>query len=461
MRFRSRLLFAGLCVLGLGLVTAVVSLPRPSDLRESANLSLFDPGHIISDGVFYDSSTMSVEDIQTFLNSKGANCSGSTCLRSYRQDTAGHAADGYCNGYQGAGQETAAVIVHKVARSCGINPQVLLVTLQKEQGLITSSGPSTTVLRKAMGYGCPDTPEGCDAQYYGFQNQVYMAARQFKLYQARPTRYGYRAGLTNTIAYYPNNPGCGSAQVYIQNQATAGLYNYTPYVPNKASLDAGYGGGDGCSSYGNRNFYNYFTDWFGSTQSNGPTAVSEKYQALRAAGMDIGARVSDVRCDLPGGGCLGSYSDGATASGIYWSKYTGAHVVRGENLERYRDLGGPGGPLGYPTGDETAAPWNTGFWVDFQHGSIYWSGGTGAWEVRGELLARWRSLGAQAGSLGYPTGGNTATANEGFSSDFQYGSLYWSSATGVKVVRGEILKAYRAAGGPGVLGYPTADEGPT
>ncbi|SFO94142.1 LGFP repeat-containing protein, partial [Geodermatophilus dictyosporus] len=445
MRLRPRLLTAGVFVLGLALVAAVVSLPSSRDLRESANLSLFDPGNIISDGVFYDSSTMGVDAIQTFLNAKGSGCTGSTCLKNYRQDTVTRAGDGYCNGYQGVGQEGAAAIIRKVAVSCGINPQVLLVTLQKEQGLITSTGPSSTILRKAMGFGCPDTPEGCDAQYYGFHNQLYMAARQFKLYQARPTRYGYRAGLTNTIAYYPNNPACGSARVYIQNQATAGLYNYTPYVPNQAALNAGYGRGDGCSSYGNRNFFNYFTDWFGTTQTSGGAAVLAKYESLRAAGVDIGAPTADVRCDLPGGGCVRSYAYGD----IYWSRYTGAHVVRGDILARYKVLGGPG-LLGYPTGDDTAAPWNTGFFVDFEHGSIYWSSATGAWEVRGEMLAKWRSLGAQAGYLGYPVGGNTATADGGFSSDFQYGSLYWSSATGARVVRGEILRAYRAAGGPGV-----------
>src|SRR5699024_261440 len=42
-----------------------------------------------------------------------------------------------------------------------------------------------------------------------------------------------------------------------------------PYQPNRAALNAGYGTGDGCSAYGNRNFYNYFTDWFGSTQGGG------------------------------------------------------------------------------------------------------------------------------------------------------------------------------------------------
>ena len=55
----------------------------------------------------------------------------------------------------------------------------------------------------------------------------------------------------------------------ISNQATASLYNYTPYQPNAASLAAGYGHGRRCSSYGNRNFWIYFTDWFGSTQAGG------------------------------------------------------------------------------------------------------------------------------------------------------------------------------------------------
>jgi len=68
----------------------------------------------------------------------------------------------------------------------------------------------------------------------------------------------------NSIKWSPND-SCGSSTVYIQNLATAALYDYTPYRPNQASLSAGYGTGDSCSSYGNRNFYLYFTDWFGST----------------------------------------------------------------------------------------------------------------------------------------------------------------------------------------------------
>jgi hypothetical protein len=51
--------------------------------------------------------------------------------------------------------------------------------------------------------------------------------------------------------------------VFIENQATANLYIYTPYTPNSAALAAGYGSAP-CGAYGNRNFFLYFSDWFGS-----------------------------------------------------------------------------------------------------------------------------------------------------------------------------------------------------
>ena len=122
-----------------------------------------------------------------------------------------------------------------------------------------------------MGQGCPDTA-ACDTAYYGFFNQVYGAARQFKRYANPPgtSQYftWYEPGNTWNVGYHPN-AGCGSSPVYIENQATANLYYYTPYQPNRAAIAAGYGEGDGCSAYGNRNFFQYFTDWFGSTQGGG------------------------------------------------------------------------------------------------------------------------------------------------------------------------------------------------
>ena len=181
-------------------------------------------------------------------------------------------------------RERASTIIYKVAQACGINPQVLIVMLQKEQGLVTHTWPSDWRYTIAMGQGCPDTA-ACDTRYYGFFNQVYGAAWQLKRYANPPgtSQYftWYAPGNTWNVRYHPNE-ACGSAPVYIQNQATANLYYYTPYQPNAAALRAGYGEGDGCSAYGNRNFFQYFTDWFGSTQTrSGAENLSATLDARR------------------------------------------------------------------------------------------------------------------------------------------------------------------------------------
>lgn len=229
----------------------------------------FRPGKIISDEVFFDSSTMTAASIDSFFRSKVSSCrSGYVCLKDYRQNTPNRAADQYCNGYQGSGNESAATIIYKVAQSCGINPQVFIVMLQKEQSLITHTWPSDWRYSMALGQGCPDTAP-CDPAFAGFFYQIYGAGRQMKIYtEGRYFTY-YAPGKTWNIMYNPN-ASCGRGPVYVENAATAALYYYTPYQPNAAALRAGYGSGDGCSAYGNRNFHNYFTDWFGSTQ--GPTS---------------------------------------------------------------------------------------------------------------------------------------------------------------------------------------------
>ncbi|MET3769686.1 hypothetical protein ABIB15_002390 [Marisediminicola sp. UYEF4] len=225
----------------------------------------FNAGNIISDATFYDSNTMSVAEIQSFLTAKRPSCaSGFTCLKDYKDSFSSRAADSRCGALQGQNLMSAAAIIYWVGKACGINPQVMIVLLEKEQGLVTASSPTSTRYKIATGYGCPDTAP-CDSLYYGFFNQVYNAARQFKSYQSYATSFRYRAGQWNTIQWHPN-AGCGSSSVYLENQATAGLYNYTPYRPNGAALANMYGTGDSCSSYGNRNFWRIFSDWFGSTQ---------------------------------------------------------------------------------------------------------------------------------------------------------------------------------------------------
>ena len=246
---------------------AVAGPLTPAAPAQAAFATEFDPGNIISDQVFYASGAMSAAQVQAFLDAKGAGCSAGQqpCLKDYTGTSIAEPVEsGICNGYPGNQTQTAAQLIVGVATSCGINPQVLLVLLQKEQSLITRTAPSTSAYRAATGFGCPDT-SGCDPQQSGLFKQLYSAARQFQRYAAYPASYGYQAGRSNSILYNPNS-GCGRASVFIANQATAGLYDYTPYVPNAAALNNLYGTGDSCSSYGNRNFWVFFTDWFGSTQ---------------------------------------------------------------------------------------------------------------------------------------------------------------------------------------------------
>jgi len=266
-------------VLGLILGTAVpataAATPAAAAVNGPAKMSLagFNPGNIISDAVFTDRSTMTEAQIQTFFNSKVKTCrAGYTCLKDYRTTSVTRPADNYCKGYAGAANESAARIIYRVAQACDINPQVLIVMLQKEQGLINHTWPSQWRYDAALGQACPDTAP-CDPKFVGFFHQIYGAARQMQIYMEGRYFQWYKAGQTWQIQWHPDRARCGTGPVYIANKATEALYYYTPYQPNAAAMRAGYGTGDSCSSYGNRNFYNYFTDWFGSTQKPPAPAV--------------------------------------------------------------------------------------------------------------------------------------------------------------------------------------------
>ncbi|MGD8373714.1 MAG: hypothetical protein PVI21_02545 [Candidatus Woesebacteria bacterium] len=267
-------------------LTCVFGIVRPAQLM-ALNGSDFQSGRIIDDAVFNNSESMSPGQIQDFLNAKVPNCdsegalpyAGTTrrayseskgvafplvCLKDYYENPETHE-----NNLSGnpipSGAKSAAQIIYDVGRQYSINPQVILVMLQKEQALVMDDWPWPIQYRSAMGYGCPDTA-ACDSTYYGFYNQVVNAAWQFRRYASNPNSYSHVAGINNQVRYNPD-ASCGSGTVFIQNQSTASLYNYTPYQPNVAALSNLYGTGDGCSAYGNRNFWRYFTEWFGSTFS--------------------------------------------------------------------------------------------------------------------------------------------------------------------------------------------------
>jgi len=229
----------------------------------------FEPGLIVSDDAFYNADAMSEDAIQAFLEQVPCRADrGIDCLADHAETTTTKPAVGgtHCAAYEGGVDEPASRIIEKVADACGISPRTLLVLLQKEQSLLTR--PTAAGYERATGYACPDTAD-CDQKYFGFFNQVYSAAWQFRQYTEHPERR-YMIGAT-PIGYNPD-AACGASTVEVRNQATANLYNYTPYQPNPATL-ADPEGGDACGAYGNLNFWRLWHRWFGD-----PTA--ERYPAF-------------------------------------------------------------------------------------------------------------------------------------------------------------------------------------
>ena len=281
----------GLLLAGVGLV--VTEIESKPETAVAADLSQFDAGNIISDAKFFDGYAMTPAEVQAFLNARLPTCtinggdparaagapvytrSGALysyvsqyCLKDYRQATPSMAAQpGLCDAYPGSNSESAAMIIAKVGRACNVSQKVLLVLLEKEQGLIRDSWPVDRQYNAATGFACYDNGQPCVSGYSGFFFQVWAAAKQFQRYGTGSFTW-YPVGQVSNILYQANNPSCGTKAVYISNRATAALYYYTPYTPNAAALAAGYGIGDSCSAYGNRNFYQLYVDWFGSTQGN-------------------------------------------------------------------------------------------------------------------------------------------------------------------------------------------------
>jgi hypothetical protein len=146
-----------------------------------AVLPEFNPSILIQDKVFIDTQTFgSAAGIQKFLESKKsilANTSqeflvklkepSSTALKTALEDPQANLSR----------LRTPAELIWDASQGAGINPQVILVTLQKEQGLITNNqsvAPEKLqrILDVAMGFACPDGG-GCGALYLGFYFQLF------------------------------------------------------------------------------------------------------------------------------------------------------------------------------------------------------------------------------------------------------------------------------------------------
>ena len=206
-----------------------------SRLPEKAQAG-FNPNNLISDGTFIDINSLDTNGISEFLRVQNSY------LKDFSENgrSAAQIIRDASHGYGDASGSINGITIN--AATGTVNPQVILVTLQKEQSLISRTTRDDNALRKAMGYGCPDSGS-CNAAYAGFTKQVENAAWQFRYNYERASGHGfgdYQVGQSFSFSDW-NGTHAGR----FGNRATASLYRYTPHVYN-----------------GNYNFYNLFNGYF-------------------------------------------------------------------------------------------------------------------------------------------------------------------------------------------------------
>ncbi len=438
--------------LALVSVTGLVAAPAAF----AADGADFEAGFLISDELFFDGDAMTAAEIDAFIDSKNPGCAtGRTCLENYRESITAKSSTSRCAAISAASNQTAGQIIAKVALACDISPRAILVMLQKEQGLVTATAPASWAFAYAMGAGCPDTPTGCSTPNQGLYEQVYYGSSLLQSYtQPSNSNYSrYAAGQTSQILWQALNvKNCGSGPVYVQNQATHALYVYTPYQPNQAALDNLYGLGDDCSSYGNRNFWRQYTDWFGSTRLSGAAEIEASYQALNGANGWLGAElgpIEEVVSRSWGTGAQQSYENGM----LIWSPASGVKPVSGDMLTAYRDLDGAEGMLGFPaSGEFVSSALGGGVRQNFSNGAIFDSTAGGLVVVYGGFYEAYNSLGGVTAGLGWPISDRYRDESGYLSQDFQRGTIVFFGSSWI-VIPTELLDGVADAGGVGELGW--------
>ena len=220
----------------------------------------FNPNHIIDDSEMFDTKSLSVSDIQSFLVSKNSYLASYNTVNAYGtlKSAAELIYDASNNNYDCSGVDlgdnpTEITRAAKCQKITTINPKFLITLLQKESSLIENPAPIQARLDWATGYGCPDG-NACNPYYKGLGKQINSAALQFLAYMNEHDRYPYKVGQTY-IFTNPYNAYCSDTVTTVtpENKATAALYNYTPHVYN-----------------GNYNFYTLYKKYFPAGTRNYP-----------------------------------------------------------------------------------------------------------------------------------------------------------------------------------------------
>ncbi|MEV6427755.1 hypothetical protein [Nocardia sp. NPDC051463] len=183
-------------------------------------------------------------------------------------------------------------------------------------------------------------------------------------------------------------------------------------------------------------------------------AIEVEYD--RAGGPAVFGNPVDPESDAGRGGRYQAFERNAS---IYWHPDVGAHQIGGSIRNKWGNLGGENGPLGYPVTREESTPTRPGRYNHFQGGSIYWSLGTDAHQIGGAIRDKWGAYGWESSPLGFPITDESKGAKNGRFNLFGGGAIYWSPATGAHTVWGAIRNIWEGSGVEGGrYGYPTSDE---
>ena len=237
----------------------------------------YSNNNMIENAIFDAKGSMSEQDIRNFINSRpntcftrvGANLGGGNI---YPRPVT------YFS--YGPAMTDAAGVIYEAAQYNDINPKVIISTLQKEQSLFTDNDcydpQGFASLPKAMGYGCFEGPGAAcpPAAYAGFHQQVMKGAWQLGFdrnraennigwggndninYGGRMTQGFRRRCASCSLIYYDGYSIIDGQNTFIQNGATAALFNYTPHL--------------------NQSFPIIFESFFGSGSTTTPPSLACK-----------------------------------------------------------------------------------------------------------------------------------------------------------------------------------------
>ncbi len=162
----------------------------------------YNPDILISDANYRNAGAMSVEQIQSFLEQQPGT------LATYR-----------AKDHNGV-EKSAAQMIAEAGAGWGVSPKVILVSLQKEQSLLSKKSPSQNAYDWAMGCGKADSRTYY--QYQGFGNQIWWGAQKLDK-NAGPWHAGIEMNIDGNL-------------VRPANSSTYSLYKYTPHLRGTMSF---------------------------------------------------------------------------------------------------------------------------------------------------------------------------------------------------------------------------------